>query len=436
MNPRERLIDKFSTFIEFRSDVPTRWISDARLRRNMTFEMQRYDESQLSINAESDVFWSQLWHLEWKQQSDNQKKGLARAHLMAYLQETCWWVARDFSRSLRGEVFSPADCFQMAIAEVDKVLIAYDSRRTASLRSYAKLVYRSRLRDIFRQQGEAEISSNWTLLRRVSKSAFLEALALSGESPKVIEHYCLAWSCFKQVVQGNVEQASGDIRRQVSQGLEHFQQQASSISSSTALIGNRASVDWDSIAMLYHARVLETPGETPPDVTPSTLKQWLTYCAQRIRAHLNPSILSLNIPSFETNKGEWQDAIPYVSATSIEILIEAEELSRRHLEHQQINQGLVNAIFRLSKNHQQLLQLFYGDRLIQRQIAEQMGMNQSSISRQLTRTRTTLLDTLIQWCENNLHISSNPALIESMSTHLEEWLDVYYESAQPPPDDT
>ncbi|MEB3210752.1 MAG: sigma-70 family RNA polymerase sigma factor [Leptolyngbyaceae bacterium] len=448
MPPRKRLIDIFSTFIRFQSDVSVRWVSDARLQRNMKRELDNCDESHLLMTATSDSFWAQFWYLEWKQQSHTAKKRLARDHLAAYLQEPCWWVAYDFSRSLNNDVFSPADCFQLAIAEIDKVLAAYDSYRSTSLKNYAKLAYKSRLRDIFRQHKEAEISSHWTLLRRVSKHAFLEALTLSGERQEVIERYRLAWSCFKVIEQGVALRTSDEVKRQVSQlaiqlngdesspvnQARHSSDESSSLSESSS--ESDSSIDWASIVKLYCAERTRQQGHLDEDVNVSLLKDWLIRCDQWIRAYLNPPIVSLNIPVFDENKSEWQDAIADPKPASLDMLLEAEEQTRRQLQHQQIHQGLVHLIGSLKESHQQLLKAFYGEQLTQNLIAEQMGITQSSVSRQLTRARTLLLQRLIEWSVSTLHISPNPAHIESMGALLEEWLGIYYESVQSPTDIT
>ncbi|MEM9450495.1 MAG: sigma-70 family RNA polymerase sigma factor [Cyanobacteria bacterium P01_E01_bin.6] len=405
MRSRERLVDIFSTFIEFQSDSSIRWVVDARLYRSMQRQIAEWNEPQTSAR-----FWVEYWYLLWQQgQAVNKQNNLARGHLAAYLQEPCFWSATRFRQLLPQGVFSTADCFQIAIAEIDKILAGYDIQRATSLKSYASLAYPRLLRDIFRQRKDAEISTNPTLLRRVGKRVFLEALSQSGQQPQMIECYRLAWMCFKTVVQRELSQSS-----------------------------HSSLVDWESVSALYNAeRLRQLDGsdiEASTAIDASTAEQWLTLCSKWVRAYLYPPIASLNVSFADGSTGEWQDAIADPLEKPLDKLIDEYEIRHRQMQHKQLSNGLVHAISTLSTEQQQLLWLYYGKNLTQRHIAEQMRLQQYSVSRQLGRARDSLLLKLAAWSQDSLHIILIPDLIRSMSTLLEEWLRAHYESTQEPLD--
>ena len=186
MYSRQGLSEIFSTFIEFQSDRFDGWLVDARLRKN--FEKHR---AQLSEEFSEDL-WLSHWYQLWHQQAD----GYALGHLSAYLQETCYWSAQRVMRAIGHGPYGLSDCFQWANVAVKKVLAGYEPGR-GSLKGYAGLVYGSLLKDTLRQRQAADICTDWTLLRRVSKRRFLESLAQVGLSEVAIAQYRLAWRCYQ-----------------------------------------------------------------------------------------------------------------------------------------------------------------------------------------------------------------------------------------------
>jgi DNA-binding transcriptional regulator LsrR (DeoR family) len=64
--------------------------------------------------------------------------------------------------------------------------------------------------------------------------------------------------------------------------------------------------------------------------------------------------------------------------------------------------------------------------LTQQQIAQQLGVKQYTVSRQLTKIKKTLLMELAQWSQKTLHIPVQSDVIDSMSNSLEEWLIAHY----------
>ena len=391
MYSRQSLIEIFSTFIEFRADRFSRWVVDHKLRKN--FERH---QAQLTKVEPSEDFWSLYWHSQWKKQPDD----IALGHLSAYLQEACYWSAQRSMRVLSRTPYQLSDCFQLASVDIAKVLAGYDPQRGASLKGYARIVYGSLLRDTLRQRQEIDICTGWTLLRRVGKQRLVEALDRAGLSAVVIAQYRLVWVCFKALYG-----ASQTPTRKL-QPPDREQ--------------------WRAITTLYNTERLTQLSEPGPTVTPETLEQRLTQCADWVREYMYPSVRSLNVPSPGREVGELQDELPdSLQSSLITSIIELEDMQQRWTQQDQVNTALIAAIRQLTPENQAILSLYYQDDLTQVQIAQQLDLKQYTISRRLTRAREILLYALTNWAQT-MHISPSPDLIASMSVALEEWLTVHY----------
>ncbi|MBD0301088.1 MAG: sigma-70 family RNA polymerase sigma factor, partial [Tolypothrix sp. T3-bin4] len=93
MHSRQGIVEIFSTFVQFDGDAFSRWVSDPKLRRSMHNCVER------SSGEECETFWAIYWHRIWQ----NQANPLAAAHIAAYLQEVCYWVAKKIKMNAPGQ---------------------------------------------------------------------------------------------------------------------------------------------------------------------------------------------------------------------------------------------------------------------------------------------------------------------------------------------
>lgn len=392
MHPRQSLIEFFAAFIEFQADRFSRWAVDPTLRRN--FQQHR---TQLSEDHASESVWALYWHARWQEQP----KSLATSHLSAYLQEACYWSAQKVVKLLGRTSYGVSDCVQLASLEIRKVLAGYDPQRGASLKGYARLALPTLLRDTLRQRREADICTDWTLLRRVGKQRLLESLRHAGLSSTAIGQYRLVWVCYKTLYVS----AKGPTRnvRKPDRSM------------------------WDAIATLYNTERQQQLAEPGPAITSNTVEKWLTQSATWIREYTYPALASLNAPNPNRETGELQDELPDVQSLSLlQTLIDLEDHRARQEQQTQLHNCLAAALRELPDETQTLLHLYYCENLTQKQIAQQLGINQCSISRRLSRNRERLLGVLVQWSQTTLHTSPTPDLIANMSIALEDWLTVTY----------
>jgi RNA polymerase sigma factor (sigma-70 family) len=145
--------------------------------------------AQVSEAKPSENFWSLYWHKRWLDSPES----LAHLHLSAYLQEVCYWSARKAAASFGGVQYKLSDFFQLAIAQVNRVLEKFNPDRGSTLKTYASATFSSMIRDALRQQKEISISTDWALLRQLSQKRLVESLQTTGLSSETIDRYKLAW---------------------------------------------------------------------------------------------------------------------------------------------------------------------------------------------------------------------------------------------------
>ena len=395
MHSRQGIINCFSTFLEFEADRFKGWTPDPTLRRSMQICLERLPKFETS-----ETFWTQYWYRLWQ----SHPKGLAERHLAAYLQESCYWAAKRTAKYFTNSQYQLSDYFQMAIIEISKVLNGFNPEQSSNLNTYAKIALPNLLRDILRQRKEADNCTDWALLRKLSKKRLVESLQWVGLSQETIAQYRLAWVCFKELY--TFTQGAGNSKLPCPE---------------PAL--------WIEIANLYNAerlRQLVSPG---PIQSPDVIQKRLSQCAKWTRTFLYPPVISLNLskPGYEV--GEVQDDVPDQLNDSLIIkLIAQEEAEVRKKQQAQLKQMLALALSQLNTESQLLLELYYGEGLAQRDIANQMEMKQYTVSRRLTKTREILLSALLKWGQAELHISLHSNLIKNISTFLEQWLSIHYQN--------
>ena len=390
MRSRQSLLEIFSTFLQFEGDRASKWAIDARLRRNMQHCLQQSDHAETASN-----FWALYWYKVWQDEENNPD---SFAHLIAYLQETCYWSAQKTMTNFALTQYTLPDCFQVAIAKVQKILSGFNSQQGFSLQNYASAIFASTIRDTLRQRQEVDICTNWALLRKISQKRLIESLQNAGLSAETIAAYTLAWNCFRLLYVPTQETATRKLPRPDAE-------------------------TWAAIEQRYNTE----RHPSVPNAKPETLEKWLNVCAQAARSYLNPNLVSINTPKAGHDTGELLDDVPESSRESLLAdLISDEEDQTRQEQRSQLNQVLEGAIDQLDPELQAILHLYYRENCTQQQMAERLDIKQYTVSRRLTKAREQLLKKLALWSRETLHISLTSALLQSMSLVMEEWLQQHY----------
>ena len=411
MRARSDLVESFSSFLQFEADRARGWLSDRRLQKNM----QRCSE-QTTISVEPEKYWALHWHKCWsvngqampQKANPSSKLQFPQAHLLAYLQEPCYWVAYKASTRFTSSQHSISDCFQIAIAQVEKVLKGFNADQGFDLKNYASTTFRSFIRDYLRQRREVDICTDWTLLRKVSQKRLTSALERQGLTKSDIEPYVLAWQTYQLIYV--------PVKRTDSRQLAAPSQET-----------------WEAITQQYNR---ERHGlSNAKAVTAQTVETWMNAAANAVRSFLYPSAVSMNTTRPGQDSGEFVDIITDEAQTlPMGKLIAEEAHVLRQQQQRQLSDVLADAVTQLDAENQKLLQLYYGDTLTQKDIAAQLNIKQYAISRKLSRIKKALLTTLATWSEETLHISPSPDLLKQSSAALEAWLTGRYATEQTNPE--
>ncbi|MDB9318125.1 sigma-70 family RNA polymerase sigma factor [Nodularia spumigena] len=386
MQPRQSIIEIFATFVQFDEDSFSRWATESRLRRSIQGCLQ-----QIPKNT-NENFWVLYWYKFWQVP---ETKFLAQQHLTAYLQEACYWSSQKTAANFVSNQYKLCDCFQIAIAQVEKVLQNFNPNHSSNLKSYASIVFGNVISETLRQRREVDICTDWGLLRKISQKRLDESLQNAGLSSETINAYILAWQCFKTLY---VPEKAAKSRK-----LSRPDEQI-----------------WQAIAQAYNS-------QTHQKVNPQILETWLVNTAKAVRKYLYPTPDSLNISKGGEHSGELLDNLPGTEQESlIHEIIAQEEAQNRASVQVEINQVLADAVTKLETQVQQILQLCYSQQLNQDAIAKQLEIKQYTVSRRLTKAKEILLRSLANWSQETLHISVNTDLLTSMSPVIEEWLHNYY----------
>lgn len=383
MQTRQGIIKLFSTFVQFDADEFSSWVTDTQLQRSIKRCLEQHPQQ----NSEN--FWVLYWYKIWQIEASP----LVVGHISAYLQEVCYWVARKIALNFTSQ-FSIADCFQIAISCIYKILRNFNPEYSASLKSYAEYAFERFLKDSLRLGKEADICTDWALLHKISRKRLVNSLENAGFNSQIVNNYVLAWECFQELY--------------------------TSDSQSVRQLGKPNNATWQAITQLYNRQSLS-------QLTPETLEKWLSTCAKAVRDFLYPKFVSVDAPIPGQESGNLLDTLPADLPTSLLTEIIAQEEARtRKTQQSQLNQVLMDAIAALDIQAQQLLQAYYQQQLTQQQVAQQLEIKQYTVSRRLSSIKRSLLTTLTQWSIDSLHISPTSVVVDAVSKSLDEWLHNYY----------
>jgi RNA polymerase sigma factor (sigma-70 family) len=394
MRQRKDLIETFSAFLQFESDRPTLWAIDPRLHRSMT-------RAVAAESLGSEDFWAVYWLRQYDKQRDTLSPALRQSigHLAAYLQETCFWSVSRVMPRVGAVQMKLSDCFQVAIADVPKLLQAFDASKPTGLKTYANTVFGNCLRDYLRQSKEVDFCSDWGLLQKISRKRLLDALTASNFDAAMRDRYYLAW---KALTSCHSSQKSPKLRT-----IEAPDAQT-----------------WESIARSFDRERKDFPHVAA--ATSKELEKWLLDAAKKVRSYLYPTVNSLNVKKGDDTEADWESDLVGTDLSPLEALEEREATAERQSQQQQMVAVLEEAIAKLDAPARELLTLYYRDRATQQHIAQQLDIPQYAVSRKLSKARENLLKAILVWRQNTLHIAPTSDVISSISTLLEEWLESFY----------
>jgi RNA polymerase sigma factor (sigma-70 family) len=348
-----------------------------------------------AIEADSSIhFWALYWYKQW--QTDR----MAYEHLAAYLQKPCYEAAKKVYWRFSSLQYRLEDYFQIAFAQTKDLLKSFKPTQGNHLSTYATSFYEREIKEYLRLSKEVNICSDWSLLRQISKKQLNEALQNAGLGTKKIESYLLVWRCYKLLYI--------PPQPRVNRGLQKPTQET-----------------WEALAQQYNLDALGN------QVGTEQIEAWLLKCAQIVRTYLYPRFKSIDQPiSGEDDARELGEILPELRSPSyFDTLIDEISQQERQSLRDRVRSILLQSICQLPAKRQELLQLYYGDRQTQQQLAKHFGIHQTTIGRNLREVKKLLLKQLTQWIQEELHISITSNILNDLSNFLEFWLDEYYRSS-------
>jgi RNA polymerase sigma factor (sigma-70 family) len=404
MRSRDTNLDQFSTFAFLQGDRVRHWLPEPRLRRNMR---KHLTEAQVPDEDIPDRTWAIYWYKIWQVQQEFPpepksniaigpavSQGIAQQHLDAYLQEVCYWSAQITALRLPQLKFTLADYFQINSRETARVLKSFSPQFGSSLKGYASIVLPTLLRDHLRQRRAIDVCSDVSLLRKISQRRITEILTQSGVIANDLGEYQFAWVCFKTIMVP-LEPPDIDKSHQPKKSL------------------------WTAVASLYNSKRQEQLSPDAPQITAEELEARLMKLTRWSRAYLYPVAPSKTKPG----QGEIQDspADPLVTAV-LDAAIEAET----NPEHQrsQLQKTLTQALKQLDGMAQEILRLFYQDRLSLQELALNMSMSQPKVCGRLKKAEAVLLTKLL----GSMDKSPEPSELRHISIAMKECLESHYRS--------
>lgn len=222
--------------------------------------------------------------------------------------------------------------------------------------------------------------SNLGLVARSSRTRVREALQHSGYGNAQIDRYLLAWQCFQE------------YKDSVNRGFNRFN-----------------AADFQNIATRYNEL-----NETENSVSGAEIETWLDNIGEAIRRLSDPPRISFWTRfSFQSDEG-----------TNLLENIAFETRYDPEMEENvnKLRQAIANLLNGLQEiQEKQMLFLRYGLKLTQGEIASELGIEQSTVSRRLRRLIKRILSQICDWVTQHLEE------IESSSTVLDELHAVLYE---------
>jgi RNA polymerase sigma factor (sigma-70 family) len=390
---RENNLNKFSTSLV--SSHSTRgmmlqWKDQPVLQRNIKLYESRHEEfSQFSTQKDKILeimnFWrkvalNELPLLEdWEPKNKTQ---LACEHLASYFEEKCYWAAKDLCN---GKLDSWEEYFFIARLliynplKLREILAKHDNSYNANLETYINQI----LINNVKFSAEVNRFSRWRLLYKKSDIELKEALKVLGIVEPEITQIIFARKYFKQVyLMNKVKNPSRCTgKKWVAPDEEDFEKSAQCYNVEKPLP--------------------RTPHEVSANATHVTAKQiqdWMEIAIKALENYPKSVLPKFSLDALQSEgfeaRSEYKTEIADVAWEGIFATEEIKD--NRETLVKKVNSVLSEKLKVMKPEHQKILLLYYGLALNQQQLAARLKINQSTISRSLTKSTIQLLEALAE----------------------------------------
>ena len=396
MNKRQEIAKKFSTFLKIER-IPDGDKTEAKAKYREIWGVDLRLQAQINLKIASnpnqdETFWSDHF---WQAVKDNSDP-LAKKHLLAYLEEPCYWSAKSIDAELLKILkLSWEDCFQIAREAVrenwQKIFKNYNSDKGTFLSwAQTKLIYA--IQDRLREGREFSNSSDWRLLQ-CSKKRLKTALEQAGIKEPQFSICVLAWQAFNAVY--------------LATNIKSYRQ-----------LPRPTEEQWAAITDCFNDLALPQYGKKTID----EIEKLLQICVSALRAKSQIQLATLD--------GEYCESLQSEVAEKCNDWYQD---SQEQIEYCELSEEMIlvigEAIASLPPDARKMLILEHGlIKFQQKYIAQEFGIPQYTVSRLLSRSQRILAHNLLQSLQQQYDITVNAEMIDQACQQLDGWLNWYFQT--------
>ena len=412
---RHDLTEKFTTYIALENEkgrLKIQWQSSPHLKRNLQLYRDRH-EGYSVLNQQPDAekllvkFWMNLVRGDRSPQAawePAKREELAWLHLTAYCQDACYSATRQVWAKNQEKPWQEylyfARCWVCDRTKLEKLLLEYDSSQ-AALKTYLEKVLINTIKN------DAKVSrfSAWRLLCKKGDRELRGALARARYGEPEISRYVAARKCFLPIYKIN--------------RLQNPSQRTDKSAARSQTLPPPDSADFDEAARHYNAHKSESSAahevSTGQDINGEELKLWMERCIEALQNYPKSIVPRLSIEVFEESGYEFEDS----SSPGLEEIIDEPDLGQAGPGlRPEIESAFRELVHSLKPSQQEVILLYYGFRLTQKQIGAISQISQSALSRRLASFKNKFLQALLKLGQPSQRVPQ----------YIAEWLQHHYQA--------
>jgi RNA polymerase sigma factor (sigma-70 family) len=389
---RENNAQKFYTYLILNNQKGSsslQWKNQPTLQRNIKLYEQMHDKFRdLCDQQDRGNGIAQFWRevvlnsetaISWEPTNKTQ---LAWEHLASFFEEKCYWTAKDLCRDCNLETWEEFLCLARLLIynplKLREVLIRYNPSKT-NIDSYVS----EALTNYVKSETTQNKFSRWRLLYNKSDKELKEALQVFGRNEPEISQIIFARKYFKQVyLMSKVKNSARKV------GQKWFNPDAQDFEQSAQCYNAEKS----SKSAPYEVSVNST------NVTGTDIQQWMEICIQALEQYPKSILPQFSLEALQSTGFEVKsEPIKVIEELEWQNTLETEEISNEDFYlSEKINSALSKHLMTLKPDAQKILFIYYGFEFNQKQIADILNINQSSISRCIAKSTLHLLTTILE----------------------------------------
>lgn len=411
--PRRSFIEQFFTFlVPIAQDghlmARLQWKPDVTLKKNMEACQDKSAQFREWCQSE-DASAIVRNFLQVYQQDSELERELAKWHVAAYLEGPLYQAARDRLIAFR-DYESPATTWEHYLHIAKR--LAYDADQAFAIyQRYQPEKYRleqhfqfeiaSKIRDIFHQETGKGKYSLWFALKRASKIELQRGLIHVGIHATSLSCYVAARDALFEVYSKSGNRWLEPTAAQYQAAADYFNRHYRQVECTNTSFGDLISV--------------------------SNFQMLVKTCIQAIQTA--PNVESLESYQENFSKQSLDATAELTLDDPIALLQEQQSQAEWQQRTQTLNVRLIEQVAQLDAIEQTILK-YRSLGMNQTQIANQVGINQATVSRRYQRCQRQLMNAIATWMQAEFQISFTLENLENLERYVTLWLQNHYATTE------